>query len=247
MTTLLRTELLKLRTTRPPIWVLSGTTAVLVLLAVVGLALEGTHGAPELGSYELMRQAVRSITQLAPGALLVLGILAAAGEFQHRTITTTLLVTPHRGRVLAAKVVLFAAVGAAYALALVAILGSLLVGWHLAAGETPELRSGLIGMVAGVVAICAMVGVAGVAIGALARNMTAAVVGAVAWTTIGEGILQIMLGQSRAKWLPGPASEAIIRPTDGMLSAWAGGAVFATYVAVLAVAAGVMWMRRDAV
>ena len=47
--------------------------------------------------------------------MLILGILAAGSEFRHRTIVPVLLATPHRARVFAVKVIVIAALGAAFA------------------------------------------------------------------------------------------------------------------------------------
>ena len=60
-----------------------------------------------------------SLTNLATAAAaplwflaVVVAVLASAGEFQHRTIQPTLLQTPRRGRLLAAKTLVAAGYGA---------------------------------------------------------------------------------------------------------------------------------------
>jgi hypothetical protein len=47
--------------------------------------------------------------------LLAMGVLSTAGEWSHRTVQTTFLLVPHRGRVLAAKGIAVALMGAAFA------------------------------------------------------------------------------------------------------------------------------------
>ncbi len=47
--------------------------------------------------------------------LVVLGVLSTAGEWSHRTVQTTFLLVPRRGRVVAAKVVAVALMGAVIA------------------------------------------------------------------------------------------------------------------------------------
>jgi ABC-2 type transport system permease protein len=55
--------------------------------------------------------------------LLAMGVLSTAGEWSHRTVQTTFLLVPHRGRVLAAKGLAVALMGAVFA-AVSALLSS---------------------------------------------------------------------------------------------------------------------------
>jgi hypothetical protein len=84
---------------------LSAGMAAAILLA-------GQQGTPPLGSEPNLTKTL-SIAALSSMVMLVLGILATAGEFRHRTIKWTFLAEPRRGRVLAAKLAVLGAVGAA--------------------------------------------------------------------------------------------------------------------------------------
>jgi hypothetical protein len=56
-----------------------------------------------------------AVMGLLTGYLLIaLGVLSTAGEWSHRTVQTTYLLVPHRGRVLAAKAVAVALMGAVF-------------------------------------------------------------------------------------------------------------------------------------
>src|SRR5262249_36770481 len=66
-------------------------------------------------------------------AVVVLGVLAVAPEYDTAMIRTTLAADPRRGRVLAAKSVVVTAL--ALGAGLVAVLGSLLAGWIILRGQ----------------------------------------------------------------------------------------------------------------
>ena len=107
MTALLRAELLKLRTTRTT-WVLLGTALLIVLgVLVIVLALFDRGGRvtdEDLGG-------LFSFTAIADLLVLSLGIVGAAGEFRHGTITAAFLVTPARWPVIVAKALAYALAG----------------------------------------------------------------------------------------------------------------------------------------
>ena len=100
MITLARIELRKLTTT-PALYVSAGIVALFTVLSVAaGIMLAGQQGTPPLGSEPNVTKTL-SIAALSSMVMLVLGILATAGEFRHRTIMWTVLAEPRRGRVLA--------------------------------------------------------------------------------------------------------------------------------------------------
>lgn len=96
----LRSELLKLRTTRTTL-VLTLGMVVLVLAATLGQGL--ASDAAELGRESAQRNLFAAGSAGTLFAALV-GIMAVAGEFRHGTIRPTLVFSPRRERVLAAKI-----------------------------------------------------------------------------------------------------------------------------------------------
>ncbi|HEX5542391.1 MAG TPA: hypothetical protein VFX60_12670, partial [Micromonospora sp.] len=62
-----------------------------------------------------------------------LAAIGMTGEYRHRTATTTFLATPHRGHVVAAKLVAYSLVGIGYALACTAVTLYALIGVGLGA------------------------------------------------------------------------------------------------------------------
>ena len=110
---LARAELRKLFTTRA----LPVSFAIAIVLAIgsviVDAMVAGKNGAPLLGTDAEIYQMLKfgAITCVV---LLILGILAAGGEFRHRTIVPVLLATPHRAPVFAVKVAVIAVLGAAF-------------------------------------------------------------------------------------------------------------------------------------
>jgi len=113
MNTLIRIEWRKLVTT-PALHVATGITIGLTALSVVvGVLLAGYQGTPPAGSQTNVEKTL-SVAAVSSMVMLVLGILAVAGEHRHRTVISTYLAEPRRGRVLAAKASLLAALGTAF-------------------------------------------------------------------------------------------------------------------------------------
>jgi hypothetical protein len=105
MTTLVANEIRKLRTLRGP-WLLLAAGPV---LAIVGVAEQVAGGAdltqPQTAIHAVAHAGVMTLLTL------VFGITVVAGEYRHKTITDTQLATPRRGRVIAAKFTVYAAIG----------------------------------------------------------------------------------------------------------------------------------------
>ncbi|MBA3326772.1 MAG: ABC transporter permease [Solirubrobacterales bacterium] len=169
MSALLRAELLKLRTTRT-FAALVGAALALSLLVVV---LSTTLGS------DFDEQDVRELFtfDFTPLFILLLGVMGMAGEWRHRTITSTILAAPDRLRLLTAKMLAYAAAGIVLSLIVtVAIMavGSLVLSGR---GETTIGLADLAEVLWPNLVVAALLGAFGVAIGGLVRNQVVAIVG----------------------------------------------------------------------
>jgi len=247
MTRLVRAEFAKLGTTRF-IYGLAAGMAVFAVLAVVAVGTAaGTQGNPSLSADSLPMFVAGSVA-LVSGAALLLGILGVAGEFRHQTISQTFLVTPDRGRVVAAKLVAYPLAGIALALTTLAVTAAVGAGWLAAKGITPSLLDARLGRVVGVALLGAgLCGLVGVGVGALVRNQVAALVGTLVWVLVVEGLLMgLVNAPSLGRWLPSAAAAAAITSPGGAhLSRLAGTLVFAGYGLALALAGTRLMVRRD--
>ena len=112
---LVRTELLKLGTTRAPWLLAGGTLALTVLLALQPVTRAGRDGAPSIGT---VGAALGVLDALGRGALvaLLVGVLVVTAEFRHQTVGTSLLQTPNRIQLVVAKSAASSLVGLALGL-----------------------------------------------------------------------------------------------------------------------------------
>jgi ABC-2 type transport system permease protein len=238
---LVTAEFRKLRTMRS-VWLLLAAAQAIIVAGVAGLILN--HD--DAGSPEVQQSAVAHLG-LVSVFTLMLGIIAVAGEYRHRTITDTFLATPRRDRVVAAKLLVYTAAGAVFgvlaAVGAVAATAGLLAarGWSL------DLSSSDLWLtVAGGVAWNAAFAAIGVGVGALVTNLIGAVAAALAWLALVEGIVGQLVGDAR-QWLPFALGSALDRlPTGGEAPAqWVAGLALAGYAVAFALAGIATTMRRD--
>jgi ABC-2 type transport system permease protein len=244
MIRLVRAELTKLATTR----LIYGMAAAMAAFAVLTVAANilDRQGAPPLAADHFPMLVGGPVTLLS-GAALLLGILGMAGEFRHQTITQTFLVTPDRGRVVAAKLVAYPLAGIALALSILAFTAALATAWLAAKGITPSLLDARLGRVLlGAVLAAGLCGLVGVGVAALVRNQVAALVGVVVWVLLVEGLLMSLLhAPSMARWLPSAAAAALTNPGGGQLSRLAGALLLTGYALALALVGTRLVVRRD--
>jgi ABC-2 type transport system permease protein len=249
MTRLVRAEFTKLATTRLVYGVAAVMAAFGVLTVVANATTAGQQGNPPLSadSFPMLVAAPVRHTLLA-GAALLLGILGMTGEFRHHTVTQTFLVTPDRGRVVAAKLVAYPLAAIVLALATLAVTAAVATGWLAAKGITPSLLDARLGRVVGVALLGAgLCGLVGVGVAALVRNQVAALVGVVVWVLLVEGLLMSLLNApSLGKWLPSAAAKAAITsPGGAQLSRLAGTLLLVGYALALALVGTRLVVRRD--
>lgn len=240
----IRSEFRKLSTIRGP-WLLLAAGPLLVVAGISGLVQSGAN----LHDPSTQSKALAHVS-LAALFTLIFGILAVAGEYRHGTVTDTFLSFPDRGRVVAAKLAGYGLVGAAAGLVSSAVAIVVTAVWWAAKGGTFHFSAaGTWQTIAGGVAVNAGFAAIGVGVGALIRNLAAAIAAALAWIALVEGIVGQLLGSGLARWLPFYASEALGRArligSGRLLPQWGGGLVLAGYAAVFAAAAIVTTLRRD--
>lgn len=251
MKSLVRSELIKLRSVRMPLWLLLTASGLVILLVLVTVPSGNSSGdGLSLHDSDLLARVVGVSAAGAWIVLVVLGILAFTQEFRFGTATSTFLTVPVRRRVLVAKALALAFTGLVFAAATVTlsvVLSAVIID---ARGGTLAWSGQLVAVVAGAVAVMALYGPIGVAIGALIRNQIAAIVGALIWLLVVEGLLVTLL-PSIGRWMPGGATAGLLQEgraatTHGaLLPAWAGGLVLLAYAAIIGLLATTVALDRD--
>ena len=244
MHSLIRAETLKLRTVRGP-WLILAAGPLLVIAGISGLVVSGgdLHD-PATQAKALAHVGLTAIFPLA------FGILAVAGEYRHKTITDTYLSTPARGRVIGAKLVVYAAFGAVSGVVSTLVgLGVAAAWWSDKGASFAWGNSSMWTTIGGGIAWNVAFAAIGVGLGALIRSLVGAVALALAWIALVEGIVGQLIG-NLARWLPFYAGQALGAGGKTMLSEpllprWGAAAVLAAYTAVFAAAAVTTTVRRD--
>jgi len=245
MTAQLRSELLKQRSTRSNRGLLAGMVglvAFVVLLHGFGVPAENVGRRSEqltmlFGRGEML------------GALFagLLGALSITGEFRHGTIRPTLLATPQRGRVVAAKVWASMLYGAAFGLIAAAVAAGVGSAALAARGVDSRLAGGDYALLlAGGAAAAALWAAIGVGLGAVVCNQVATLVGICAWLLFVEGLLTGDFGVAGdvGRFAPG-ALGAAASGQDPQLAPVVGGLLLALYAAAAAAAGQTAMRRRD--
>jgi ABC-2 type transport system permease protein len=238
---LIRAELTKLRTTRST-WGLGAVAIAFCVLWTVVTALVSSD-LPDDKQIENIYQSAQQGYLFA----LIFGILGMSAEYRHQTVTWSFLLTPRRGRVLAAKAVAYGLVaGPILALTCVAATVATAIG-ILVAQDRPLVTGGVLPVLAGAALGTVLYTGLGLGLGALVRNQVGAIVIAFAWFYYAEFLLVWFL-PAVGRWVPSGAAKALSGwhlETGSLLPAWAGGMVMLGYAALLGTAAIALTLRRD--
>jgi ABC-type transport system involved in multi-copper enzyme maturation permease subunit len=258
MIRLVRAEWTKLFSTRMWLGLLIGACVMAagfaaLLTAFAGQTQNGAPGLPPVGDPVFERLAFAVPSDTAP-LFLILGIIGMTQEYRHRTATPTFLTTPRRWRVVVAKLFAYPLAAVPMALVVMAVAVLVLSIYAGARGAAPSLNSDNLEVLARAGLVLVVYAVIGVGIGALLRNQVGAIVGALVYLFVVEGLVaSIGPLQSAYKWMPGGAAEAMTATAGGppefggpeLLDAWQGGSLLLAY-GLVAAALGVLFaVRRD--
>jgi ABC-2 type transport system permease protein len=249
MTRQVHAEVYHLRTTRTTWALLAGALAVVALMLVPSLQKAGVGGNPSLGTPHI-RQTILAAPRFTLYFTVILGILAVAGEYRHRTITSTFLATPQRARVVFAKLVTHGLAGLGFGAVVTGVGLGVALAWHRAKGVSLDLLQADVWLsVLGSVIVPGLFAMIGVGVGALVTNQAAAMVGAVIWLQIVELSVPGAWGAELFKWSLNGVAFALTRvaPPGGMvvLAPLQAALLIAAYALVLAFVAGRVTLQRD--
>jgi ABC-2 type transport system permease protein len=247
---LLRAELFKQRSTR---------TGLGLFAAMVGLVLAAVllHG---FGlTTEMLASTSAQLMVLGRGEFLAVlfaalfGALSMTSEIRHGTIRPTFLVSPTRGRVIAAKVWVSTFFGAGFGLTASALAAGVGTATLRARGINIQLDGGDYALlIAGGATAAALWAAIGVGLGAIIRDQVPTLIGISAWLLFVEGLLVgDVAGPDIAdvgRFAPGALGMAASGQDPGTLLAPGLGALLLLLYAVISAAAGwVTTTRRDVV
>jgi len=242
----LRAELLKQRSTRTGL----GLFATMLGLVVLAVFLHGFGlSARDLAGTDVQLMVFGRGEFLAAIFAALLGAMSFTAEIRYGTIRSTFLVTPSRGRVVAAKVAASMLIGTGFGL----VAGAAAVGAGATAlrarGIDVQLDSGdYVLLVLGSAVAAALWAAVGVGIGALVRDQVPTLIGICAWLLFIEGLLVGDVGGlgDVGRFLPGAAASAISGQGPGTLLAPETGVVLlAFYAAATALTGALATSRRD--
>jgi ABC-type transport system involved in multi-copper enzyme maturation permease subunit len=243
----IRSELLKLRTTRTTLGLVLGLLGLVAFIVVIQLVTSHFEdaGIPRLDDPATQRAIFATGSAASLFAALV-GVLAVTGEFRHGTIRPTLLFTPVRELVVAAKGVACALAGLLLGLLAVALAFGITLAWLEIDDVERWIDGGELANMAAGIAVGALLWAAiGVGVGAVVRNQVAAVVGTILWAMIPDPLL-LALVPDVGRFMPVAASDALAGGVgEDLLSPLAGLLVLAGWAIALTAAGVVVTARRD--
>jgi ABC-2 type transport system permease protein len=237
-----RAELLKIRSTRTTLGLLLGLLA-LVLLVVLLTGFLDSEGAL---SHDDEQRNLLGIGSLASIFAAIGGVLVITSEYRFGTIRPTFVFTPQRRRVMGAKLVAALLAGLAFG-----VIGEGLgfgLGRAILAGR--DIAVALDGHDVALLLVGSTVGAAlwgglGLGLGSLVRNQVAGVIALLAWIFVVDNLL-FGLAPSVGRYMPSPATNALLGQDDAhLVSPAAGAALLVAWVAGLALAGLVLTSRRD--
>jgi ABC-type transport system involved in multi-copper enzyme maturation permease subunit len=249
---LVRVELVKLVTTRLW-WVLLAVAVAMIALIIVLVLATPPGGDPQAHSLHDLATVNDVLQLISIGGIsatfaLVLGVTMSTSEYRYGTAGTTYLAVPRRARVVSAKILAAAPVGAVFGLigGSVPLLVALL--WFAVKGGSVPLDGRVPIQILEIGLQAAFGAVMGVAIGTVLRNQVAAIVGLLVWVLVVESLLGALI-PATAKWFPFSGAAGAFSPQTQsghhLLARPEAALLMAAYVAAAWFAAIWFERRRD--
>jgi ABC-2 type transport system permease protein len=238
-----RAELLKQRSAQTTLWLflaMLGLVGLAILLHVLGASVDDlVSRKDQLRVFEVGSRIGMLFAGLA-------GALACTTELRYGTIHPTFLVTPRRGPVVAAKILVSGLAGIVFGLVAECLMAALVSLALAARGIENQLDSGdYVQLLVGGTAAAALWAAIGLGVGAIVRNQVGTLVGLCAWLILIEN-LTISFVPDAGRLLPGSAGLAIAGAPSGKLVAPAAGVLLLLlYSAVASVSGWLATIRRD--
>lgn len=183
---------------------------------------------------------------------IIVGVIMMSTEYRHFTSRPTFLTTPHRGRVILAKLLVAFAVGAFYGAVCVAVTCAIAVPWLGAKGVSINWTANdlLLVLLGGGASVCIYATV-GVGIGVLLRNQIAGVMASLAFLLVVEPLIAITpYIQEAYRYTPAGAAAAVttygtLRRNVQVVDPWQGALLLLGWGLLFAVLGWLITLRRD--
>ena len=251
----LRSEWTKLRSLRSTFWALT-VTVVLGIGLGAAISAVAAHGYAKFSVSNKLSWDPTGVSQsgmlIAQVAIAVLGVLFVSSEYSSGMIRTSLIAVPKRGRVLAAKSLVFAVV--TFVVGEATSFAAFFVGQALISGHAPHAALGDPGVARAVVGgglYLAALAVLSVAAGTLLRHPAAAITCMIAVLFVLPAIAQALPDSWRnpvTEFWPTAAGGQItdVYHSAHTLQPWPGFGVMCLFVAIVYAFAWTLLVRRDA-
>ena len=206
MSTQIKAELLKLRSTRTAIALILGMIVLILIFALLDGLL--SHPSGLMGKEN--QRTLLSVSSFAGVFSALAGVLLVTSEYRFGTIRPTILFNPVRSHVLAAKVAAGALAGVAFGVVGEAI--SWAVGYAVLEGRgiTIVLSGGdILLLTLGGIAGAALWGAIGAGLGAIIHNQVGAIIALLAWGLAFDNLL-FGLAPSVGRFTPTRAADSLI-------------------------------------
>jgi len=251
----LRSEWAKLRSVRSAFWALTATVVLGVGLGAV-ISAATAHGYAKSSVSDKLSWDPTAVSLdgigIATLAIAVLGVLCISSEYSSGMIRTSLIAVPKRGRVLAAKSLVFAVV--TFVVGEATSFTAFFAGQAVISGHAPHAALGDPGVaqaVAGAGLALTAPAVLSVAVGALLRHPAAAIASLIAVLFVLPAIAQALPDSWRnpvTEFWPTQAGSQLtsIHPSAHTRQPWPGSGVICLFVAIVYAIAWTLLDRRDA-